>query len=698
DKLGRVVSTVNAMSQMSSFEYDALGRLKKVTDADGGTVSYTYDANGNRLTMTDPKDNITSYEYDALNRMKTKTEPLGGQYQYVYDAVGDRISMIDANGITIDYAYDELNRLVWITYPDTTVASFEYDANGNMAQMVDGLGTSVYQYDGLNRLTGYTDPFGNTVGYGYDANGNRTSLVYPDGKLLQYGYDPLNRLTSVTDWLLRTTTYTYDAAGRLTGTVNANGTTGTYSYDATGRLTDLTNAKGDSTIISSYTYTLDPLGNHNSVVQDEPLIPLIPAQNITYTHDAENRMTGAGGVINNFDPNGNMTAKGSDTFTYDYNNRLIQSNISGVSTQYSYDGAGNRLVKTIGGATTRYILDINGSLSNILAETDGNGTITAYYVYGLGLISKVLPDGTAYYYHFDSRGSTIALTDASQNITDAYAYDPFGNVVNRTGSTANPFKYVGRYGVMEEGNGLQYIRARYYIPEMGRFITKDPLSGTDGDSQSLNRYVYALNNPVRFVDVSGFWSVDSFAGTLNWGLKAVDASIWIQEKIVKVEQFALRVGNLLGTNSTLPSSLDPTLKLLEESKEIVKIGQGALTVFGILVNTSKEIIDRGALKQEDVRYILTQPKEAFNDLSMTGVEDWNRAVLSFDAILWNTLASPIIFTAKLFGIDLSVRGQELGKMLPIVGKCPGLLGTGFYLSQAIGSCSLNSSNGVTIKK
>ena len=57
---------------------------------------------------------------------------------------------------------------------------------------------------------------------------------------------------------------------------------------------------------------------------------------------------------------------------------------------------------------------------------------------------------------------------------------------------------------MDEGNGLKYIRARYYSPELGRFITKDPLTGKDGDSQSLNRYVYALNNPVRLIDVSGF--------------------------------------------------------------------------------------------------------------------------------------------------------------------------------------------------
>ncbi|HZX49126.1 MAG TPA: RHS repeat-associated core domain-containing protein, partial [Nitrospirota bacterium] len=324
-----------------------------------------------------------------------------------------------------------------------------------------------------------------------------------------------NRLWTVTDWLGKITTYSYDDAGNLFDILNPNNTKVVYAYDTADRLTGLSNTKSDSTVISSYTYTLDAIGNHENTAQNEPLIPIIPSQNVTYTHDAENRMTDAGGVTNTFDANGNMTARGSDTFTYDYNDRLVESTVGGVLTQYKYDGFGNRLVKIEGGTTTRYVQDINGSLNNVLAETDATGTIAAYYVYGLGLISKVLPDGTAHYYHYDSRGSTIALTDAGENVTDSYAYDPFGNVVNRTGATANPFRYVGRYGLIDEGNGLTYIRARYYVPELGRFITKDPLTGKDGDTQSLNRYVYAVNNPVRLVDISGLSPLEKIGNFFN---------------------------------------------------------------------------------------------------------------------------------------------------------------------------------------
>ena len=290
----------------------------------------------------------------------------------------------------------------------------------------------------------------------------------------------------------------------LINTTNPNGTTANYTYDIAGRLTGLSNEYSDTSVISSYTYTLDEIGNHTSAVKDEPLLPILTNKNISYTYDAENKLSNTDSTTFTYDANGNLTARGRDTFTYDHEDRLVQSNIEGVVSEYSYDGLGNRLSKTEGIATTKYILDINRKLANVIAETDNAGTITAYYVYGLGLISKVLPDGTAYYYHYDSRGSTIALSDVAENLTDTYAYDTFGNLANNQGTTGNPFKYVGRYGVMDEGNGLNFIRARYYSPEIGRFIEKDLLTGNDRDSQSLNRYIYTLNNPVMFIDISGY--------------------------------------------------------------------------------------------------------------------------------------------------------------------------------------------------
>ena len=97
----------------------------------------------------------------------------------------------------------------------------------------------------------------------------------------------------------------------------------------------------------------------------------------------------------------------------------------------------------------RYALDRSSPLTQVLAETDSGGTITAYYVYGLGLISRIDAAGNAICYHFDSRGSTVALTDGSGQITEAYAYDPFGRPRNASESD-NRFRYLGKHGVMDD--------------------------------------------------------------------------------------------------------------------------------------------------------------------------------------------------------------------------------------------------------
>ena len=503
DALGRRTTLIDANSRTNSFAHDALGRLVVFTDARGGTVFYAYDNVGNRIATTDPNGHTTTISFDAANRLIAKLEPTGN-YQYGYDGVGNRTSLIDANGRTMLYTYDGNNRLTRVDYPTGSPVTFGYDANGNRTNMTDNLGGTSYQYDVLNRMTTYVNSNGKSVGYGYDANGNRTSLVYPDGKTVTYSYDTLNRLAAVTDWLSRLTGYSYDAVGNLTGSTNPNSTACAYAYDAASRLTGLTNTAPDLSVISGYSFTLDGVGNHTQAAQTEPLTPVIPPQNVAYAYDNDNRLTTAGGTNYTYDTNGNLTGRGNNSLTYDYENRLTQANIGVITNQYLYDGIGNRLANTQTGVTKRYVLDLNRSLSQVLAETDASGSITAYYVYGLGLIARVTPADATAYYHYDVRGSTIALSDSTGLLTDKYAYDPFGKISNSTGLSTNSFKYVGRYGVVDDGNRLSYIRARYYSPELGRYVTKDPTSGLDGDSQKLNQYIYVLNNPIRFVDLNGF--------------------------------------------------------------------------------------------------------------------------------------------------------------------------------------------------
>ena len=675
DALGRTISSTNAKGQTTGFVHDALGRLTGVTDAESGTVVYVYDENGNRLSTVDPNGNATIYFYDALNRMTQKTEALGNTHQYAFNAAGNMASQTDAKGNTINYAYDDADRLITITYPDASTVAFTYDANGNRLGMVDGLGTSTYSYDALNRLVSNTDAFGKAVAYGYDANGNRISLAYPDAKAVTYSYDALNRLVTVNDWVPNTTAYTYDAAGRLTDTSNPNGTTAAYTYDAASRLTGLLNAKSDSSVITDYTFTLDELGNHLQADKDEPVSPSLAPAAVAYTYDAENRMTSAGGVTHTYDANGNLTARGSDSFLYDYKDRLILSNIASVPTDYSYDGFGNRLAKDDDGTITKYILDIKGKVTNVLAETDNAGTITAYYVYGLGLISKILPDDTTICYHYDSRGSTAALTDAGENITDAYAYTSFGSLSNSAGSTPNSFKHLGRHGVIDEGNGLSYIRARYYSPEVGRFITKDPVTGKDGDSQSLNRYIYALNNPIILIDISGYSPQEGGVSQNNSATS--DTLHEMLTELASMETRADLKDSLEFLSELSPEMLEQLIKAASADALKTQLawgsGQGGAIARGV---------DQASFFGEHVKYmryaeyagdIITlinltgNLREEFGEIGialgdLTTLEGWAKSTSAITAASWNTATG--IFNTAITRcsdgeFDISVSGQEI---------------------------------------
>ena len=176
---------------------------------------------------------------------------------------------------------------------------------------------------------------------------------------------------------------------------------------------------------------------------------------------------------------------------------------------YSYDGASRRLKAIRYGAETHYVYDASG---NLLAETNNTNSITKYYIYGAGLLAMVdAATGHIYCYHFNATGNTIALTDSTQAIVDKYAYTPYG-VLTEQQTLDQPFKYVGQYGVYSEPSGLDYMRARYYDPTVGRFISEDP-SGFGGGQ--VNLYAYAGGNPISNADPSG----------LDFGLPMMGASM-----------------------------------------------------------------------------------------------------------------------------------------------------------------------------
>ena len=245
--------------------------------------------------------------------------------------------------------------------------------------------------------------------------------------------------------------------------------------------------------------------NLSNVVLSEESFGYDAAGNITsaptgsFAYDTDNRLTAFNGNTVSYDMDGNLLSNGAMTCTYDSANRLLTS---GGHT-YTYNAEGVRIRNLCAGEDAAYTYNTNSKLSQLLMKTVG--TAVTKYVYGLGLIGEET-DGDFKTYHFDSRGSTIAITDEDGNITDTFAYDTYGKMTSRTGTTPVIFGYNGRYGVVTDANGLLYMRARYYSPVMRRFVNADVIPGNISKAVTLNRYAFADANPVLKVDPLGLSS------------------------------------------------------------------------------------------------------------------------------------------------------------------------------------------------
>ena len=246
--------------------------------------------------------------------------------------------------------------------------------------------------------------------------------------------------------------------------------------------------------LASYSCAYDADGNITSGISSQ--------QTATMTYDTLDRLSAYNSQSPTFDLDGNMTAcvLSSNTvdFSYDSGNRLTQAG----NTTYAYDADDNRISSTTGGQKTQYAYEnVAAKLSQLLVRTAPDGSETLY-VYGIGLIGH--QDATGYsLYHFDIRGSTVALTDSQGTITDRFTYGAYGELLTQIGSSDTPFRYNGRDGVLSESNGLYYMRARYYVPKLKRFINAGFKKGKIINSKTLNVYAYVIGNPIIIVDPLG---------------------------------------------------------------------------------------------------------------------------------------------------------------------------------------------------
>ena len=195
----------------------------------------------------------------------------------------------------------------------------------------------------------------------------------------------------------------------------------------------------------------------------------------------------------------------SALYVYNAENRLIRATVqsgNNVSVEeYKYDYASNRIAKSSEGEYTKYLLDVNGELTYVLAEMNFDNTEKCYYTRGDELISQER-DGKKSYYVYDGHGSVRALTGESGNVTDKYVYDAFGNLISSYGSTKNDFLFAGEQ--FDPVTGLYYLRARYMNPSVGTFISMDSYEGSIDDPVSLHKYLYCNSDPVNNYDPSGY--------------------------------------------------------------------------------------------------------------------------------------------------------------------------------------------------
>ncbi|CAI4030252.1 hypothetical protein DNFV4_00680 [Nitrospira tepida] len=506
DTVSRLTHLVDPRGALTRFSYDDVNRVTAIQDAIGGLTRLTYDYNGNLLTVTDAKNQTTTYTYDEMDRLKTRTDALGRTESYQYDLNGNLAKFTDRKSQQATFTYDALNRRTGATYPDSSV-TFGYDAIGRLTSVSDSVGgTITWTYDTVSsghhpRVQETTTP--GTVTVEYDEIGRRVKLSATGQTDVTYTYDKNSRLKTVTQGS-QTVTPAYDDAGRRTGLTYPNGVVTSYGYDNANRLLSINHVKTPTTI-EALTYQNDAAGNRIKLTRANGAASLIPQAVSNTAFDAANEQTRFNSASTNlvYDNNGNLTsftdASGTTTYTWNARNHLTAISGPGLSASFVYDGLGRRTSKTINSATTGFWYDG----ADVLAELSGS-TPTATYIRSLSIDEPFIrkQSGGDEFYQSDALGSTLALTDGTGMAQTTYTYEPFGKMT-KTGSSTNVFQFTGREN---DGMGLYYYRARYYSPQMQRFLREDQVGLAGGDP---NLYVYGFNNPMRFTDPSGNWSPEA---------------------------------------------------------------------------------------------------------------------------------------------------------------------------------------------
>lgn len=557
---GNVKSFTNALGSQYSYNHDMMNRLTTFTFPYQGaigspivnkTYSYQYDSNGNLQSVTDPNgQSWVNFTYNELNQVKQFTEQVTigsntypNSWGYQYDTSGRLSKGTLPFGQFTSLAYDNAGRLTQVDFGNgSTVSksfSYGYDLNGNLTSF----GGYTAEYDNMNRATKVTESNpDNYLQNTYDAGGQRTQLSVHWGVNVwnyEYGYDSVGRAKTFHDVTAnRDSRYLFDESGRMVKAYHSNGTSAFYDYNPAGQVTQVRVEKAGETI-NKFHYEYDGAGNITKIWSDmdsswvaytyDSLNQLVKETysdtttieyqydemgnrtkvinngvSTTYTYNPQkNRLLSVGSKNYQYDANGNVTADGTYTYVWGDDNKLKEVK-QGTTTiaSFTYDALGRRETTTAGGVTKTYHYD--GDLVTYVTESSGKVYRFAYDHGGRPIFMSY--NGNQYWYHYDQHGNVIRMTDATGATVAAYKYDAWGNITSSTpvGSEIkdlNPFRYSGYW--YDNETGKYYLKARYYDSQIGRFLSKDPITVFVGSQLSLNAYAYAGNEPVGYVDTSG---------------------------------------------------------------------------------------------------------------------------------------------------------------------------------------------------
>lgn len=524
DLAGDVTAVIDGNGQRTQYTYDALGNISTVTTPDQRVFRYMYSKTSNLTSIMLPTNETVFKQHDELGRLIKETDSKRQTTTYFYDQRSNLVKLIDRQGRTTEYTYSNDDMLTGIKGPDISV-TYTYDDMGRRKSMTDEHGTTSYNYSAANgMLQSLSYPDGTRIEYennkqqriGYSVTGSKDAALQVRSEL-----DNMNRVIAMNVTVgsggsglraaavspLDRMTFDYSANSMLKGQSFGNGLRTGYEYNGYDLSGMQIQQNGKTQHQFGYTYD----NNKNIISRTQ--------NGVTdqYTYDPLNRIKSESGSQNetySYNANGNRVDHGSGKiyglknaeYTYDSQNRLTQVQGEGKKVTYRYDGDGLLYERTEGDETTRYYYDDEAKLiAEANVSVSGKPETTYIYVYDLNGELKSRLDkktGKLQYYQLNGHGDVIGLVDADGNTLNSYTYDIWGGPLTEEETVSNVLRYSGEY--WDNTTGLQYLRARWYDPGTARFMGEDTYKGELSDPLTLNLYTYVANNPLSYVDPSGY--------------------------------------------------------------------------------------------------------------------------------------------------------------------------------------------------